>query len=555
MIGFNKFNSIILGFISIIISSTYVYTIIKYIYIKTNIVEFDKFALQRAIIQKLTNLYVLINCPNINSLFLQNNDEIVEDYKYTLEKFHNTISLMDTINNINSLIYLSHDFYSTLNSINFSNFSNFNCKNITLFTDMSSKLLQIQFDFVEDEKQSLIMEVCKMCFAFPIVLTIVSTVFFLFLKTQHNNAKSMCNNLIHDILSPVSIIMNILDKNITMTPYKSNIIKTQCNILQNRSKVLNETICYNTQEKTINISEFFTWFKDIHEPLFYFNKINFILVNNIQDTIYLNIHKDKLQRCLENLLSNSLKYTKYGYIKICVSNIHDMINITISDTGQGIPKNLYKKIFQKGFSFNSHSGFGIGLHFTKQHITNGLHGDIICYDNKESPNGVTFEMNIPISINVSTVPIYNIYNTIDIKDGYDISYIDQSVHNVLNVLLIEDDYLQMNLLIEILEKQFDDKINIVDTCNGKEAIEIIKKEQIRFHVIITDLYMPVMDGCQFIQEFSKFEFTKKPIIICRSAHITKHITDKVKNLFNDAILLNKADGYDIIIENIKYIIR
>jgi len=117
------------------------------------------------------------------------------------------------------------------------------------------------------------------------------------------------------------------------------------------------------------------------------------------DKVTTNIDKSQVKQILLNLVSNSIKFTEKGDIKLKVHNMKDHFLFTISDTGIGIKKEDFSKVFDKFEQINhglkTEKGTGLGLVITKQMVEN--HGGKIWFDSKHG-KGSTFYFTIPISI-------------------------------------------------------------------------------------------------------------------------------------------------------------
>lgn len=103
---------------------------------------------------------------------------------------------------------------------------------------------------------------------------------------------------------------------------------------------------------------------------------------------------------IQNIVSNAVKYTPSGgKIAIKVNKVSNSLNITISDTGIGIPKNQQGKIFSKLFRADNASlmdptGTGLGLYIVKEITSNS--GGKIRFKSKEG-KGTTFYLTYPLS--------------------------------------------------------------------------------------------------------------------------------------------------------------
>jgi signal transduction histidine kinase len=78
-----------------------------------------------------------------------------------------------------------------------------------------------------------------------------------------------------------------------------------------------------------------------------------------------------LERIVENLASNAIRYTTEGSVAIRVERIEDDVRISVVDTGIGIPEEALGKIFDEYFQFdnparNIKKGLGLGLSIVKR---------------------------------------------------------------------------------------------------------------------------------------------------------------------------------------------
>ncbi|MFH0929296.1 MAG: ATP-binding protein [Candidatus Aenigmatarchaeota archaeon] len=108
--------------------------------------------------------------------------------------------------------------------------------------------------------------------------------------------------------------------------------------------------------------------------------------------------KEKVTQVLINLIDNAMKYTPKGAITVKVIRKGDGIQVSVSDTGLGIPKESFKKIFTRFYQVDSSytrkvGGSGLGLSICKEFI-NAL-GGRIWFESKVG-KGSTFYFTLPI---------------------------------------------------------------------------------------------------------------------------------------------------------------
>lgn len=109
------------------------------------------------------------------------------------------------------------------------------------------------------------------------------------------------------------------------------------------------------------------------------------------------IHSDAqiLERILRNLIENAIKFTDQGAVTLTAARMDDGLNLTISDTGPGIPDNLKADIFKEYFQAcaeKKEEGLGLGLAIVR-HLAPLLGIGITVRDNQ--PRGTCFELCLP----------------------------------------------------------------------------------------------------------------------------------------------------------------
>jgi PAS domain S-box-containing protein len=92
------------------------------------------------------------------------------------------------------------------------------------------------------------------------------------------------------------------------------------------------------------------------------------------------VDRDKWEKVVLNLLSNALKFTLTGRVRIALAEEADGLRLSVSDTGVGIPEGEREQVFERfyraqGPAARSHEGTGIGLALCREFVL--LHGGTI----------------------------------------------------------------------------------------------------------------------------------------------------------------------------------
>ncbi|TLX72787.1 response regulator [Labilibacter sediminis] len=210
--------------------------------------------------------------------------------------------------------------------------------------------------------------------------------------------------------------------------------------------------------------------------------------------------KGKMEKIMYNLLSNAIKYTpEGGSIKLSTKIDKKRFYVTVSDTGEGIPKNQQKNIFQRYYratnAINSREvGSGVGLVLTKQLIE--LHHGKIDFKS-ELNKGTSFWFYIPTgklhytednlksetTSKTEVKPITQISSDIDVD-------INKEENKGPKLLLVEDN----PELLESLAHEFSSDYQVFTAQNGEEGLQLTKSEMP--DIVVSDVMMPVMNGHQ-----------------------------------------------------------
>ena len=125
---------------------------------------------------------------------------------------------------------------------------------------------------------------------------------------------------------------------------------------------------------------------------------NVKLIYDQKDTnhhILVEADKGRITQVLSNILNNALKFTNGGQIIVDAHENNDKkeLIVSITDTGNGINRDIFTKLFSK-FATKSSQGTGLGLYISKSIIE--AHGGRIWAENNKEKMGATFIFTLPI---------------------------------------------------------------------------------------------------------------------------------------------------------------
>jgi hypothetical protein len=115
-----------------------------------------------------------------------------------------------------------------------------------------------------------------------------------------------------------------------------------------------------------------------------------------EEPIYLKHNSSLVEWVIENICKNGVDAMEgKGRLEVRVERINKWIHIDISDTGKGMSKNQFNKIFKPGFSTKTR-GWGLGLTLAQRIIKNYHQGKIVVL-HSELGLGTTFRISLPVS--------------------------------------------------------------------------------------------------------------------------------------------------------------
>ena len=191
----------------------------------------------------------------------------------------------------------------------------------------------------------------------------------------------------------------------------------------------------------------------------------------------------RISQIITNLLGNAVKFTQEGEIGIYVKKVRqDRFRFEISDTGIGLTPEQESRLFQAfaqadGSTTRKYGGTGLGLRISKQ-LTELMNGKIWIESEIDVGSKFIFEIDL--------VEIHKEHN--------------YSLFSDKKVLIVDDNETWHEILENSLH-MFD--IQVFHSYSGKESLELLKKCDKNYDLILMDWNMPELDGIATVKKIEE----------------------------------------------------
>ncbi len=242
----------------------------------------------------------------------------------------------------------------------------------------------------------------------------------------------------------------------------------------------------------------------------------------------------KIRQCVMNLLTNAVKYTPAGKVKLSVygkkKDGKAYIKFAIKDTGVGIKEENLSKLFvafERLDSVNNRGieGTGLGLSITSKNLE--LMGTSLNVDSMYGV-GSTFSFEIEQEI-IDETPV----GEISLKGSHENENVlkrDAFIAPKARILAVDDNALNIKVLVGLLS---DLKCTIDKATSGIAALELTKKNV--YDLILLDHMMPEMDGIETLHAIRADENNKNN---------KTHVIALTANAISGAREMYLAEGFD-----------
>ncbi|WP_255512215.1 ATP-binding protein [Aerosakkonema funiforme] len=338
-------------------------------------------------------------------------------------------------------------------------------------------------------------------------------------------------NTSHELRTPLNGIIGIAESliegatgklppatisNLVMIASSGRRLANLVNDILDFSKLRHQTI--ELQLKPVALREIVDLVVTLSQPLL--NQKDLQLINDISADLPLVLgDENRLQQIFHNLIGNAIKFTHSGSVNISaqvVSNASGEIQVTISDTGIGIPEDKLERVFESfeqadGSTARIYGGTGLGLAITKQLIE--LHSGKIWVESVLD-RGSRFIFTLPVSqaadvesrgleiarkYQLASSGIYDslfsvndseklsTYNAQEIIDRVQINNYEGTPYKIL---VVDDEPVNRQVLVNHLSLY---GYEIIEAASGIEALAILSSST-KPDLILLDVMMPRMTG-------------------------------------------------------------
>jgi signal transduction histidine kinase/CheY-like chemotaxis protein len=275
-----------------------------------------------------------------------------------------------------------------------------------------------------------------------------------------------------------------------------------------------------------DVESFFGGLRGMFRPLH--KNENVDLVFEAADGIpTLNTDDAKLAQILRNLVSNALKFTETGEVRVsCQIASDSSVAFVVADTGIGISPDDRTQIFDEFVQIESAlqasvRGTGLGLAVCRRLAT--LLGGTLEVES-EPGLGSTFTLEIPVVYSPAS----------EAKDFDDTPALTPQTEQMQSALVIDDDEAARYLAARTLRSL---GYEVSEASDGINGLDVARER--RPNLIVLDLKMPELDGFVVLQELKlDFRTAEIPVVI----QTAKPVTPRERRLLSEAVaILDKRE--------------
>ncbi len=210
----------------------------------------------------------------------------------------------------------------------------------------------------------------------------------------------------------------------------------------------------------------------------------------------------RIRQCALNLLTNAVKYTEEGTVRLSVSfekkdDEHILLNIKVSDTGIGIRHEDLKKLFETFTRIEEKrnrtiEGTGLGMNITQELLSlMGSKLDVRSEYGKGSEFSFTVEQKV-----LGWNGIGDYASRFENEKGHNYNALFHAPD--ASILVVDDTEVNLSVIENLLKRT---KIQVDTASSGKAALKLAEEKQ--YDIILLDHMMPEMDGIETLHHMKE----------------------------------------------------
>jgi signal transduction histidine kinase/DNA-binding response OmpR family regulator/ligand-binding sensor domain-containing protein len=376
------------------------------------------------------------------------------------------------------------------------------------------------------------------------------------LDIRYSNEKiSFFTNVSHDMRTPITLIKAplgdlLLDN--SLSPSSRYLVQMINNNINRLFDMINRVLDFEKADEhemklTLNVFDLNKYIAEVVENFTSYAEINALKIKAelSQESLMVYFDKEKMNMIIENLISNSIKYSNPGgLVKVIAGNDDSKWWVEVSDNGIGIPVKEQKKIFNRFYraenAINSKKiGSGMGL-LLVNNLTQFMGGNV----SFESDEGVhtSFKVSFPFNeINQKTT-VYQPNNVVELELEKD-KFLGE---NQTPVLLFVDDNDEIRSYIS---SRLSTYLKILTADSAAQAWSILQHENV--NIIITDIMMPEVSGIELCEKIkSNASYSHIPVVLLSALSDKKDILkglqigadDYITKPFDSVVLKQRVEN-------------
>ena len=215
---------------------------------------------------------------------------------------------------------------------------------------------------------------------------------------------------------------------------------------------------------------------------------------------------ERLQQVAANLLSNAIKFTPLGgRVLVRLHYAGGMIELSVADTGQGIPAERLPHIFDRlrppEGTGRPAAGLGLSLTLVREIVT--LHGGSVSADSAGPGGGATFIVRLP----PGRVP--------------EAILVDSPRHcslDGMSILVVDDELDARTVVAETLRLE-GARVTVSDSASA--AFQQLQQAGTHFDIVVSDIGMPDEDGYSLIRKLRALQSDRRTLAIAVTGYVSE----------------------------------